>query len=230
MVTVLKRAAKPGRKPKAAPQEPPGKSPVDVGNNATPQVSPRGETVRDVPVGAAPMMKVPDQWPFPGPDVLDALVAAGPDRVAQLLLWKQRIQNPELAVTITPEDITGFAQCTQYLDIKPALLIWRRPGVEAKPGIPATANRRAVPPTPGMPPAPFVTVRLVVQGTHDGFKPIENNESDYDASQAANKVRQLRQDIPQLAGAVRAMIASGDYSTSVLNDFVDGAVALAKAQ
>lgn len=226
MVTVLKRKpdepSKPARKRKAAAVQVAGDN---VGASDT-ALTPKPPPV----TAAAPMPSLPSAWPFPASDdPLDALVQAGADRVAQLLLWKDRIRNPELAVQITEEDIRGFAQCTQYLDIKPALLIWRRPAVEAKPGQAATTNRRAVAPTPGMPPAPFVTVRLVVQGTHDGFKPIENNESDYDASQAANKVRQLRQDIPQLAGAVRAMIASGDYSTSVLNDFVDGAVALAKA-
>lgn len=225
MVTVLKRTEKPARKTKAAAAQDPDMAtsgPGDVPPNAP--VSPPATAAAPIIADGA------DQWPFPTDvDPLDALVDAGPYRAAQLLLWKQRIQNPELSVQITAEDIKGFADCTKYLDIKPALLIWRRPGVEPQPGMPATGKRRAVAPTPGMPPAPFVTVRLVVQGTHDGFRPIENNETDYDAAAMAVKIRQLRQDIPQLANAVRGMIASGDYSTALLNEFVEGAVTLARA-
>lgn len=219
MVTVLKRSEKPARQPKAAAAQA-----NHVGATDTVPAS------LSLPVPVAAPTKVPDQWPFPeSVDPLDALVAAGPERVAQLLLWKDRIRNPELGVQITAEDIKGFAECTQYLDIKPALLIWRRPAVEAQPGQPATARRRGVAPTPAMPAAPFVTVRLVVQGTHDGFKPIENNERDYDAAAQAEKVRRLKQDLQEWAPSVRAMIASGDFSTAALTDFVEGAVALARA-
>lgn len=238
MVTVLKRSE--GRKLKAAAAQVPQAAMPGAGDSppvtppapaAAPTVENMGST--DPGTGKIAMsmrVGVPGAWPFPpGVDVLDALVDAGADRVAQLMLWKQRIENPELAIQITEADIRGFAECSQYLDIKPALLIWRRPAVEAQPGQPATARRRAVAPTPYQPPANHVTVRLVVQGTHDGFKPIENNEADYDATKAAEKLRQVKQDLPQLAMIVRQQIASGDYSTAVLTEFVDGAMVLAKA-
>lgn len=225
MVTVIRRSVKPERKPKAAaPQQfqvfgpPPGDGVVDP-------------ALVEAPAAAPVQAKVlPSAWPFPtGTDPLDALVTSGPDRVAQLMLWKQRIQNPEMSVQITPEDIKGFAECTQYLDIKPALLIWRRPAIEAQPGQPATARRRAVAPTPATPAAPFVTVRLVVQGTRDGFKPIENNETDYDATVAAEKSRRAKQEILTTANGIRAMIMSQDFSTAAVNEFIDAAVALAAA-
>ena len=233
MVTVIRRSEKPVRKRKAeAPQQFQvfGPAPPGTGNDAghtTPVEVLGAPAIAAVPVVAKVL---PSAWPFPtGTDPLDALAAAGADRVAQLMLWKQRIQNPEMSVQITAEDIKGLAECTKYLDIKPALLIWRRPAIEAQPGQPATARRRAVTPTPATPAAPFVTVRLVVQGTHDSFKPIENNEKDYDATVAAEKSRRAKQEILNTANGIRAMIMSPDFSTAAVNEFIDAAVALAAA-
>ena len=228
MVTVIRRTERPVRKTKAAAAQTPG---IATSGDFDGGSAPPSENATLAPAAATVVAKVlPSAWPFPtGTDPLDALAAAGADRVAQLMLWKQRIQNPEMSVQITPEDIKGFAECTQYLDIKPALLIWRRPAIEAQPGQAATARRRAVAPTPATPAAPFVTVRLVVQGTRDGFKPIENNEVDYDATVAAEKSRRAKQEILNTANGIRAMIMSPDFSTAAVNEFIDAAVALASA-
>jgi hypothetical protein len=162
-------------------------------------------------------------------NALNDLVKGGTEPALILALWQQRMVNPELNFKITPKDIKGLYDCTEYLKITPAVRIFRPgglPAVEARPAVgrhPATAGR------PAIPYADYVMVQLVAHGTTDAFKPVENNEADFDASEKMNKVRRLKETVPQLASIVRSGVARGQYSESEITELCEAATMLARA-
>lgn len=154
--------------------------------------------------------------------------AEGPlEPVLAMLLWKGRMQNPELTVTVTQRDIEGLEACAGYLKISPKAVVYRAPGTPAVEAVPAMRGHPARPARPAGPPRDFVVVQLVDQNG-DVFKPIENNEGDFDRSQTQDKVRRIREQAPQMAGMVRGMMQSGTFSNSELGDLCDAFEFLAK--
>lgn len=153
----------------------------------------------------------------------DSLVSAGASRALQLLLWKNRFDNPELSAQITAPDIKGLDDCADYLKITPDVRIWR-PG-----GLPAIAATSKTPGRAFIPYKDYVMVQMVEKGTENSFKPVENNETDFDRSQAAAAVRALREQIPVLAAAVKSAVAGGTFSESEIIELCEAATKLARA-
>lgn len=155
----------------------------------------------------------------PAPDLLDVLAKADPRRVIALMLWKQRFENPEMAVQITEKDITGFDQCAAYLKVEPGVRIERPLGRPGQAPIPAMGNRRAVPGYPPEPPRPFVVVAVVEKGTENGIRPIENNEEDNQRRIEGEERRRARENATGLAQSLEGMSAQGaDISSSILRE------------
>lgn len=162
-------------------------------------------------------------------NILNELVKGGASIALMMALWKNRMANPELNLHITPEDIKGLVDCTEFHKITPALRIFR-PG-----GQPAVEPRAAIgkhPATSGMPAVPYkdyVIVQLGAEGTTDAFKPIENNENDFNESERMNKIRRLKESVPQLASVVRGGVARGQFSESEITELCEAATLLARA-
>ena len=161
-------------------------------------------------------------------DPLDELANGDPGKVIALMLWKNRLREPDLYVQITEADIKGFEDCVKYLKVTASVKIEHPQGLPAQDAVPATANRRAIPGRPAAPPKPFVIVTLVDQHG-DGIRPVENNQDDYDAAQAATQVRKARDQAQELAGRLLAQARSGEYSLSDMQDAADALLTLARA-
>lgn len=165
-------------------------------------------------------------------DVLDTFAeqaTTDPKRAIQLLLWKQRFENPDMAAVITEKDIDGFNASCAYLDVVPDVQIVRPQGRPAQPAIPAQGKRRAVAATTGEPPRPFVVVSLVKKGTQDQVKPIENNEEDAQRRDQAGAFRRAKEKAPQIAAQLMADTRSGVYSTATISEAAAMLQALARA-
>lgn len=160
-------------------------------------------------------------------DALDAL-ANDPTRVIALMLWKNRMKEPDLYVQITEQDITGLDDCTRYLKVKPVVKIERPGGLPAQDAIPASRNRRAVPARAAIPPKPYVVVTLVDE-RGDMIKPVENNEADYDTAQESTAIRAAKDKAPQLAQMIVRQASSGEISLSDIQDAANALVILARA-
>lgn len=152
------------------------------------------------------------------PDQLDRFVSADPRTVLQLVLWKYRHQNPEMAVLITAEDLKAYEECMTYQRIHPEVMVYRPEGRPAHPGSPAVGNRRAVPPRAAEPPRPYVIVAIVERGTKNAVKPIENNEPDFEKGELARQIQVAKRNIPAWSSELRRAAASGDFSSSTLED------------
>lgn len=179
----------------------------------------------------APKAAVPAAPP-PAPaiefDILDQLARKEPREIIALMLWKERHRNPELAVQITEQDITGFQACVQYLDVKYEVKIERPAGRPARPAIPPSkTNPNGWPPAPAEPPRNFVFVGIVEKGTVNGIKPIENNEDDAKRRDQSNRLRRLKETGPGLAREMVAMARSGTYSSSTIEDAAQALIDLA---
>jgi len=161
---------------------------------------------------------------------LDALAAGDPRGVIALMLWKERMRNPDLYAQITEADIIGFQDCVKYLKVVPEVQILRPAGIPAQPEVLATANRRHIPARPATDPKPYVIVRLVEKGTDNTIRPVENNQEDYDAAAAATQVRQARDSAPQLAQRLIQQANSGEYSLSDMQDAANCLLILARNQ
>jgi len=163
-------------------------------------------------------------------DALDAFTSAAradPTMAIALMLWVDRLRNPDLYVKIDERDLKGFADCMAYQKLVPEVRIHREPGIPAQPGVPATANRRAVPAREAIPPKPYVVVTLVEKGTANAITPIENNQEDFDAAGHAAKVRKARDNAQRLADALANSANSGDFASSDLRDAAEALLLLA---
>lgn len=160
-------------------------------------------------------------------DDLDRL-AGNLELAVMLMLWQDRMKNPDMFRQLNETDLKGFEDCTRYLKVRPKLVLERPQGLPEQPAIPAQGNRRAVPARPATPPKPYVMVKLL---DHEGnaFRPIENNEADFDTSQDAALVRRMRERAPSLAQRLVQMGNSGEYSLSDLQDAADALLVLSRA-
>jgi hypothetical protein len=159
---------------------------------------------------------------------LDALAEGDPRDVIALMLWKNRMREPDMYVQLTEQDMQGLADCTNYQKVTPHVNIERPEGAPAQAAIPASGNRRAVPARPALPPKPYVIVTLVDQ---DGnmVRPIENNQADYDASLDAALLRKARDQAPDLAQRLIQQAKTGETSLSDMQDAADALILLARA-
>lgn len=152
-----------------------------------------------------------------------------PRKAIALILWLNRHRNPEMAVQVSEKDIEGFAQCVDYLDVKPEIVIVRPQGHPGTPGAPALGKRKAVPQSAAEGPRPFVTVNLVAKGTMNSIKPIENDEDGAKLRDQADALRRFRDKAPALAAQLRQDAAAGQFSTSTINEAAEALQALARA-
>lgn len=161
-------------------------------------------------------------------DVLEDLVRGDPQRVMALILWKNRLNNPDMFVQIGPNDVKGLDDCCRYLKVNPRVKVFRPEGVPASPGIPAAGNRRAVPARPAIPPRDYVMVTLVDE-KGDVIRPVENNQDDFDAAAEAGRVRKARDDAPSLAERIVAGARSGETSLSDITDAANALLLLSRS-
>ncbi len=161
-------------------------------------------------------------------DPLDALTQGDPLQVIAVMLWKNRMREPDMYVKIDEHDLKGFQDCVGYLKVKPTVKIARPQGVPAQAAIPATANRRAVPAREAIPPRPYVLVTLVDE-KGDAIRPVENNEEDFDAAKASAEVRRARDQAPDIAQRIVNQARSGEYSLSDIQDAANALLILSRA-
>lgn len=149
-------------------------------------------------------------------DALDKLAAADPREIIALMLWQNRMKNPELSIMITEKDLTGWSNCTSYLKVTPKVKIIRPQGRPASPSRPATATRSAIPGYAAEPPRPYVLVQIVDQAG-DSIRPVEDNEQDYDRARRADKRLKAKDQARDLAAGLKAQVASGTFSSDSIN-------------
>lgn len=169
---------------------------------------------------------------------MDALVA-DPMKMMAVLLWKNRIQNPDMGVGITPKDLEGFAQAVQYLDVQAQVRTFRRNenayvqmvdaaskvvvrrkvGAKDKDGndivvdkdfdLEVVGGKYALEPGD------------VIVSIGNSIRPIENNEADYDAAARAERVRQAKVSAPALAMQVKNGAIAGTISKEMVCEVCD---------
>lgn len=168
-------------------------------------------------------------------DTLDqALTNWTPEMWAKMVIWKNRMANPELTVTVTEPDIIGWQQCVDFLGITTQLKIHRpqgRPAQDPIPAVQGTATRpgrSAVPGRPADPPRPFVLVQLLDQDGN-AFRPIENNEQDRQRQEESDRLRKARDQAQFLARQLQHDMAAGVYSNATIGDAAQALIALANA-
>lgn len=162
------------------------------------------------------------------PHPLDTLAEGDPLRVIALMLWVNRLRQPDMYAQINEHDLKGFEDCARYLKVKPQVRIFRPEGLEATPAIPAQGNRRAVPARSATPPKPYVMVTLVDE-KGDAIVPVENNQDDFDAQAEAREVRRAKETAQDLAQRLVAQAQSGEYSLSVMQDAANALITLSRA-
>ena len=152
-------------------------------------------------------------------DPLDALTQPEAlPRVLQLLLWKNRHQDPSMTVVIKPEDIQGLVDCCGYLKVTPEAVVVRPAGREAVPAIPPRGNRPGAPALPAEPPRQHVVVALVAKGTMDAIRPLENNDDDTEKLVRNQELRRWKDKAGILAMNASSMANTGDVSTATLQE------------
>ena len=124
------------------------------------------------------------------------------ERALALVLWKMRHSNPEMSVTITKDDIDTLEQCEVYQKLT------------AAPAVVEASGK--------------MFVNMVVEGTADVFKAIESNEQDYQAAERAQKLRQARDQMPELVALVRGQMARGEFSESNITELIEAALLVAR--
>lgn len=167
--------------------------------------------------------------PAAAKDPLDALLEGDAQGVIALMLWKERMRCPDMFVRIDERDLKGFQDCCRYLKVIPEVRIFRPQGLPAQEARAAGAHRRAVPARPASPARPYVMVTLVEAGTENAIRPVENNQEDYDAAQAAAAVRKAKDQAQMLAERLVQQAQSGEYSLSDMQDAANALVTLARA-
>lgn len=133
---------------------------------------------------------------------LQAFATANPDQHIALVLWMNRIHNPDLTVKVTEEDLAAYMACMSYLKVTPQLKIVQRPK--------------------------YVGITLVEKGTEikdpDGtvtsegnaIRPVENNEADFARSQAAEDIRRIKERAPDLANRLTIDAQAGTFSSDMV--------------
>ena len=175
-------------------------------------------------------------------DELDLFVKSGAEEALALVLWKVRHHYPELAVPITADDLKAFYASVEFTKQSPKVVVYRRPAVEAKAGIPAEGRRRAIPPTPAQAAGKTVMVMLVEEGTEmkdpstgiilspgNTIRPVESDEKDHDRAKKLRELKAIKEKAKQLAADISRDASAGMYSDSKIHEAAQALVALAGA-
>ena len=158
---------------------------------------------------------------------------ADPRRAMMMMLWRNRMQNPDMYVKVEPRDLQAFQDSCVYQKLKPAIVIHREAGLPAQPAIPARGNQRAIPARDAVAPKPYAVIALVEEKngvpTMNMVKPIENNQEDYDRSLEIAEQRKARDQAPDLAARLLNAANTGDFSSSDLRDAANALAVLSRA-
>lgn len=164
-------------------------------------------------------------------DTLDRFkqtATTNPEKAAIMLLWLMRHHYPDLSIPVSEHDINALAECAAYLKITPALKVDRRPAIPARPAQPPTAlHPQGVPGFEAKPAGKNVMIQLVDAESGDTFKPVENNEEDFERQAEAQRKARIRTETPQLAQMVHAAAARGEYSQELVMELAQAAITLA---
>lgn len=158
----------------------------------------------------------------PEQDPLDAFVEAAnanPAKAIAMLFWMARFDNPDFTVTIKAKDLKAFADCTQYLEVKPKIQILRPQGAPAQEAIPAAGTRRGIPGRPASPPKPYVIVQMVDQDGN-GFVPIENNEDDLERQEESRTLLDWKDRAPRIAAQLQQEMAANITSNDTISQAI----------
>ena len=176
----------------------------------------------------------------PPTDPLDQLLAAHPTQLLLVLLWQQRIANPGMTFAITEPELKALYDCLGYLKKEAEIRAFRR-GDKVIVGVVDAGSKCIVrrhdkerekdvdievPVEDGQ---PVLRAGDLVVSIGDAITPVENNEADYDRSQAANQVRRIREGARQLATAVKADALAGTFSSAMVTELADAHLQLAQA-
>lgn len=163
-------------------------------------------------------------------DTLDALVGGDAKGVIAMMLWNNRMREPDMFAKIDEEQVKAFQESCRFQKLVPDIRIFRPGGLAAQPAIPAAGNKRAVPAREAIPPKPYVVVTLVEKGTSNVIRPIENNEADYDVAQDTSRFRKAKSDAPGMARRLLEMAKTGEYSLSDIQDTADALLLLSRPE
>lgn len=165
----------------------------------------------------------------PAVDLLDELVSSDKTLSMALMLWKNRRVEPDMYVKIEEKDIRAFNDCCDFLKVKPTVKLYRPEGMPAQDAISASGGRRAVPAREAIPAKPYVIIALVDKQNGHAIKAVENNEEDYDISQASGEIRKARDQAPMLANRLLDQARTGEFSLSDMQDACDALLILARS-
>lgn len=154
------------------------------------------------PAEVAALMAAKPKKAVPIPKELRDLAKGPIDLLVGLVFWQARHRVPEMGTLITAKDLHGYKACLKYNGQVPKIVI------EAKPT--------------------GVFVRMADAATGDMITPIEDNPDDFDAAQAATRLRRMRENLPNLVNAVRGDMSQGVTSNDTINQLCDAALMLAR--
>jgi len=127
-------------------------------------------------------------------------------------------------VQVTPEDISGFRACVDYLSVVPSIKVHRPGGVPARPQ--QERNGKVIPGREEIPPKPYALVQMLDQDGN-GFVPIENNQGDRDRQIQAESVRRIKERCNVVAGALATDLSTNTFSTSTIQEAIQALRTLA---
>ena len=129
--------------------------------------------------------------------------------LAALIIWNQRMQNPDMAVQIGLKDCEAMVKCVDYLGVTPSLTLKRPKDKEG--------NHRD-----------YVIVALVDEKTGDSFKAVESEEDRHAEGAKAAAMKIERDSIPNLTATILAGMARGEYSDQLIEELCHAANNLVK--
>lgn len=152
----------------------------------------------------------------------------GDGRAIALMLWKDRFNNPEMAIQVTADDIKGLDDCTAYLKVTPEVRVFRPKGRPAQEAQPQTAKRSAVPAVPAGPRPDYVLIQLVDKDGN-AIKPVENTIEKREMQIEADNIRNAKTQATAVANELLSGLAAGNYSDATIRDAAKLLMLLAKA-
>ena len=134
---------------------------------------------------------------------MESFVQASPDNHITMLLWMNRFNNPEMAVTVTEADVKAFQDCMTYLKVIPSIKVSQRNGRATIALLEKDTEIRDK-----------KTQEIVSQG--NAIKAVENNEADFQRAEQSERIRMIRQNAPQLANAIKVGAMAGEFSSDLI--------------
>ena len=151
---------------------------------------------------------------------------ANPAVALQLLLWKQRHQNPDMSVTITEADVQAFQACVDYLEVEPVIKMFQPGGLPERPGF-TKKDGTQMPARPAVPPREECVVQLTDKNGN-AITPIEQSTEEQAKSRQARAVQDARAKAPGLVADLNQMLARGETSTALFQEATSALLTLAR--